>query len=74
MMSSPGRGFLSRCDECLHRTELMSGPIVRTGATPEFWKNWDSVFSKGGKSKKAHDLAAKKSVTKPHIKKGTKKG
>lgn len=24
----------------------MSGPIVRTGATPEFWKNWDSVFGK----------------------------
>jgi hypothetical protein len=22
----------------------MSGPIVRTGATPEFWKNWDKVF------------------------------
>ncbi len=52
----------------------MSGPIVRTGATPEFWKNWDNVFTKGGKSKKAHDLAAKKSVTKPHIKKGSKKG
>lgn len=28
----------------------MSGPIVRTGATPEFWKNWDNVFGK--KSKK----------------------
>jgi hypothetical protein len=26
----------------------MSGPIVRTGATPEFWSNWDKVF--GGKS------------------------
>jgi hypothetical protein len=22
----------------------MSGPIVRTGTTPEFWKNWDRVF------------------------------
>jgi hypothetical protein len=52
----------------------MSGPIVRTGATPEFWKNWDNVFTKGGKAKKAHDLAAKKSITKPHIKKGSKKG
>lgn len=72
MMSSPRREFLSRCDECLHRNELMSGPIVRTGATPEFWKNYDNIFTKGGKSKKAHDLAAKKSVTKPHIKKGSK--
>jgi hypothetical protein len=33
----------------------MSGPIVRTGATPEFWKNWDTVF--GGK--KANKAAAK---------------
>ena len=22
----------------------MSGPIVRTGTTPEFWKNWDRAF------------------------------
>jgi len=22
----------------------MSGPIVRTGTTPEFWKNWDKAF------------------------------
>jgi hypothetical protein len=28
----------------------MSGPIVRTGATPEFSKNWDRIF--GGKGKK----------------------
>jgi len=28
----------------------MSGPIVRTGTTPEFWKNWDKAFS-GGKAK-----------------------
>lgn len=33
-----------------------SGPIVRTGATPEFWKNWDSIF---GDKKKG---AAKKSA------------
>lgn len=24
--------------------ESMSGPIVRTGTTPEFWKNWDRAF------------------------------
>ena len=24
----------------------MSGPIVRTGATPEYSKNWDSIFGK----------------------------
>ncbi len=28
----------------------MSGPIVRTGTTPEFWKNWDRAF---GDKKKA---------------------
>ena len=29
---------------------MMSGPIVRTGTTPEFWANWDRVF--GDKKKK----------------------
>lgn len=49
----------------------MSGPIVRTGATPEFSKNWDRIF--GGKSgakksspaksiAKAAKSAAKKAV------------
>lgn len=33
----------------------MSGPIVRTGTTPEFWKNWDQVFGQSAKT------AAKKS-------------
>ena len=37
-----------------------SGPIVRTGATPEFWNNWDNVF--GGKKKSS---AAKTSADKP---------
>jgi hypothetical protein len=30
----------------------MGGPIVRTGTTPEFWKNWDSVFGKKAPAKK----------------------
>ncbi len=33
----------------------MGGPIVRTGATPEFWKNWDQIF--GDKSKTAEKKA-----------------
>jgi len=33
----------------------MSGPIVRTGTTPEFWKNWDQAFGK-----KQNEGAAKK--------------
>ena len=37
----------------------MSGPIVRTGTTPEFWKNYDRIF---GEKKPA---AAKKSAAKP---------
>ena len=43
----------------------MGGPIVRTGTTPEFWKNWDKAFAKGaGKSKKAEAVkpAAKKAA------------
>ena len=58
----------------------MSGPIVRTGTTPEFWKNWDNIFgdkkkaSRGGetkaaaKGKKAAGKASKKTA-----KKSTKK-
>jgi len=59
----------------------MSGPIVRTGTTPEFWKNWDSIFgdkkkaSKGSeakaaaKGKKAAKKAAKKTAKKSAKKK-----
>jgi hypothetical protein len=54
----------------------MSGPIVRTGTTPEFWKNWDRVF--GGKSKSAAAPAkpAKKTAAPKAAKKTTapKKG
>jgi len=32
------------------KEKTMSGPIVRTGATPEFWNNWDNVFGKKSKS------------------------
>ena len=32
-----------------------SGPIVRTGATPEFWKNWENIF--GGKKKRTAAVA-----------------
>lgn len=40
-----------------------SGPIVRTGTTPEFWKNWDNVF--GGKKKAAAEKTpAKAAATK----------
>jgi hypothetical protein len=41
----------------------MSGPIVRTGTTPEFWKNYDAIF--GNKKKTAAPKAAtKKAATK----------
>ena len=43
----------------------MSGPIVRTGTTPEFWKNWDQVFGGTAKGKSsAKPKAAKKSAAK----------
>ena len=36
--------------------ESMSGPIVRTGATPKFWDNYDAIFG----NKKAAKKPAKK--------------
>ena len=43
----------------------MSGPIVRTGTTPEFWKNWDQAFGGGAKAKSsATPKAAKKTAAK----------
>jgi hypothetical protein len=49
----------------------MSGPIVRTGTTPEFWKNWDRAFgskaAENGDKKKtgaSAPKAAKKAATK----------
>ena len=38
------------------------GPIVRTGATPEFWRNWDNIF--GGKKKSDSKAAPAKSSAK----------
>jgi hypothetical protein len=43
--------------------ESMSGPIVRTGTTPEFWKNWDRAF--GDKKKANGDNTAAKGTEKP---------
>ncbi len=65
----------------------MSGPIVRTGTTPEFWKNYDAIFGdkkKAAAPKKAAAakptakaaakpvVAAKPAAVKP-VKKATKK-
>ncbi len=49
----------------------MSGPIVRSGATPEFWANWDQVF--GDKKKTAGTKSGKKSGTKASKKTAKKK-
>ncbi|MFN6332030.1 MAG: RNA polymerase subunit sigma [Planctomyces sp.] len=59
----------------------MSGPIVRTGTTPEFWKNYDRIFGEpkpaGGKkaAKKASPAAAApaKKAAKKASKKAAKK-
>jgi len=59
----------------------MSGPIVRTGTTPEFWRNYDQVFGvkSGGKKKAAgkkastKKKAAKKAAKKKAVKKASKK-
>ena len=39
----------------------MSGPIVRSGPTPEYSSNWDKVF---GKKKKAKASSSKKKTSK----------
>lgn len=58
----------------------MSGPIVRSGPSPQFSKNWESVFGKGGAAtsaagkKTAKKAAAKKSPKKAAGKKGKKSG
>lgn len=41
----------------------MGGPIVRTGTTPEFWKNWDKAFG-GEQTKSAATKAKKKTAAK----------
>jgi hypothetical protein len=58
----------------------MSGPIVRTGTTPEYWKNYDNIFSKkkaAAPKKEAAPVAAAtkpaKKVAKKAAKKATKK-
>ena len=50
--------------------KLMGGPIVRTGATPEFWANWDKVF---GDKKKSNKKRATKATKKTAAKKTAKK-
>ncbi|MFP6612706.1 MAG: hypothetical protein VB835_10380 [Pirellulales bacterium] len=47
----------------------MSGPIVRSGPSPEFTKNWEQAFAK----KKAKKKTAKAAGTKSKAKKKTKK-
>ena len=49
----------------------MSGPIIRSGPSPQFSKNWDSVFGKGGARKSA--AAVSKSTPKAAKKKAAKK-
>ena len=50
----------------------MGGPIVRSGATPEFSRNWDQVFAgKSAKGAKKKSAAPKK--PKAPKKKGGKK-
>ena len=45
----------------------MSGPIVRTGTTPEFWRGWDRAF--GDKTADSAKSGSKKSAAKASGKK-----
>jgi hypothetical protein len=57
----------------------MGGPIVRTGTTPKFWQNWESVFgnkksgSRAVKATSAKSPKSKKASTKAAGKKAAKK-
>ena len=42
----------------------MSGPIVRTGTTPEFWKNYDAIFGDKKKAAAPKKAAAAKPTAK----------
>lgn len=42
----------------------MSGPIVRTGTTPEFWANWDKAFGDKKKTKKKTATKSSKKTAK----------
>lgn len=42
----------------------MSGPIVRSGASPEYSSNWDKAFAKKKPVKKKAAPAAKKTAKK----------
>jgi hypothetical protein len=61
---------------CVRRKEVraMSGPIVRSGASPQFSKNWESIFGKKSKSTAtAEKPTAKKKTAKKPTKKAKKK-
>ena len=52
----------------------MSGPIVRTGTTPEFWKNYERIFGDKSKKKTADKPKAAAKSAKKTAKKAAKKG
>lgn len=52
----------------------MSGPIVRTGTTPEFWKNYDNIFGKKkAEAPKKQAAVAEAKPAKKAVKKVAKK-
>jgi hypothetical protein len=52
----------------------MSGPIVRTGASPKFYENWTKAFGDGSKKKgKSAPAAAAQPEVKPAAKATAKK-
>lgn len=50
----------------------MGGPIVRTGTTPEYWKNWDQVFGNSTDKKKTTKKKTAAKAVKKTAKKATK--
>jgi hypothetical protein len=54
------------------RIRSVSGPIVRTGTTPKFWRNWDNVFGK--KKPKTAAAGKKKTARKSAKKSAARKG
>lgn len=51
--------------------KIMSGPIVRTGTTPQFWENYDKIFGDSAKKGTKKKAAAKKGTAKKKAAKKT---
>jgi hypothetical protein len=68
------RSVISNARRLNQENRLMGGPIIRSGATPEFSKNWDRIFgAKQTQSGTSTTQRTKKAEDKPVAQKADKK-